>query len=444
MKLGGHTGDQPKTSLEDQLALLQRKERHLTIINNFATSLLLQNTIEEIVWSITTNVIAKLSFVDCVVYLLDHDRKVLVQKAAHGIKNPEAHEILNYLEIPLGRGIVGNVAQTGKSIIVSDTSIDSRYIFDDALRYSEIAVPIILEGKVIGVIDSEHPDRNFFTEDDLHLLETVAAMSANRIIHAQTQEKLHQYRMKLEELVDSRTSKLRRLVLDLRRSNKDLEQYAHAASHDLKEPIRTIASFLSLIKRRKGEIEKAETEEYLDFAIDAARRMEQLLNGLLDYAKIGDHNQEPTAVDLNHILHNVTQNLSVVIADTKATISYPNLPTVAGFESLLVQLFQNLIANAIKFHRPNLSPSVSLTFAAIGNQYHFKLQDNGIGIEPQYTDSIFKLFSRLNNKEDYDGNGLGLSLCRRIIEKHGGEISVTSKGLGYGTTFSFSLPVSAS
>lgn len=437
-----YTGDQPNTSLRDQLALLQKKERHLTIINNFATSLLLQNTIEEIVWSITTNVIAKLNFVDCVVYLLDQDRQVLVQKAAHGDKNPEAHEILNCMEIPLGQGIVGSVARNGKSIIINDTSIDPRYIFDNALRYSELAVPIILEGKVIGVIDSEHPERNFFTDDDIYLLETVAALSANRIIHAQTQDKLHQYRLKLEELVDKRTSKLQKLVHDLHRSNKDLEQYAHAASHDLKEPIRTIASFLSLIKRRKGDMEEEESEEYLDFAIDAARRMEQLLNGLLDYAKIGGINQEVTAVDLNHVLKNVTRNLSVVIADTQANISYPVLPVVDGFESLLVQFFQNLFANAIKFRRPNHPPSLSLTFAKIDNNYHFKLQDNGIGIEPQYATNIFKLFTRLNNKEDYDGNGLGLSLCQRIIEKHGGEISVASKGLGYGTTLSFSLPVS--
>lgn len=434
-----HSDNQSNTALQHQLALLRKKERHLTIINNFATSLLRQNTVEEIIWSITTNVIAKLGFVDCVVYLLDEDRQVLVQKAAHGEKNPAAHEIINYLEIPLGKGIVGYVAQSGKSIIIKDTSTDSRYIFDDALRLSELAVPIILDGKVIGVIDSEHPERNFFTNDDLYLLETVAAMSASRISHAQAQEKLHQYRLKLEELVESRTSKLRRLVLDLRRSNKDLEQYAHAASHDLKEPIRTIASFLSLIKRRKEYMTKEETEEYLDFAIDAARRMEQLLNGLLDYAKISDTNQDLTAVDLNGVLENVKRNLSVIIADTQATIYSPYLPVVAGFETLLTQFFQNLIANAIKFRRPNHTPLVSLTFAKIGELYHFKFQDNGIGIEPQYADSIFKLFTRLNNKEDFEGNGLGLSLCRRIIEKHGGEISVTSKGLGYGTTFSFSL-----
>ena len=140
-----------------------------------------------------------------------------------------------------------------------------------------------------------------------------------------------------------------------------------------------------------------------------------------------------------YLAHEQQRNLSVIIADTQATIYSPYLPVVAGFETLLTQFFQNLIANAIKFRRPNHTPLVSLTFAKIGELYHFKFQDNGIGIEPQYADSIFKLFTRLNNKEDFEGNGLGLSLCRRIIEKHGGEISVTSKGLGYGTTFSFSL-----
>lgn len=428
------------TALKEELFLLRKKERHLTIINDFASSLLQQNTINEIVWSITTNVIAKLGFDDCVIYLLDQEREVLVQEAAHGSKNPEAHEILNRLEIPMGLGIVGSVAKSGQSVLIHDTSKDSRYILDDALRYSELAVPILIEGKVIGVIDSEHPERDFFTSEDLYLLETVASLAANRIVHAQAQEKLFHYRLHLEQLVDSRTQKLRRLVLDLRRSNNDLEQYAHAASHDLKEPIRTIASFLSLIKRRKERLSPEEAEEYLDFAIDAARRMEQLLNGMLYYAKIGDTNQETAPVNLDDVLGNVVQNLSVIITDNQATISYPKLPVIGGFNSLLVQFFQNLITNAIKFRQADYPPIISLSFNKQGAMYHFELQDNGIGVEPQYTGTIFNLFTRLNKREDYEGNGLGLSLCQRIIEKHGGEIKVSSQGLGYGTTFHFSLP----
>lgn len=428
-------------TLKEKLTLLRKKERHLTVINEFASSLLKQNTIEEIVWSITTNVIAELGFDDCVVYLLDHDRGVLIQEAAYGTKNPEAQQIINRLEIPLGSGIVGSVAQKGQSTLIPDTSKDPRYIVDDAIRYSELAVPIIVEGKVIGVIDSEHAERNFFSTEDLYLLETVASLAANRIVHAQAQEKLFHYRVQLEQLVDSRTNKLRKLVQELRRSNKDLEQYAHAASHDLKEPVRTIASFLSLIKRRKERLSPGEAEEYLDFAIDAARRMEQLLNGMLDYAKIGDSNLEAEQVDLNEVLESVLQNLSVTIADNQAEISYPRLPVVVGFTSLLVQFFQNLISNAIKFRRANHAPCIRLTHSKDGAMYHFNLQDNGIGIESQYVGTIFNLFIRLNKKEEYEGNGLGLSLCQRIIEKHGGKINVSSEGLGYGTTFRFSLPV---
>jgi len=166
----------------------------------FANSLQGKNKVEELLWDITHNVITRTNMVDCVVYLLDKEHKVLVQKAAFGEKNPGEYEILNPLEIPLGKGIVGNVAETGVAEIVPDTSKDPRYIADDSMRLSELAVPIIAEGQVIGVIDSEHPDRNFFTREHLYLMKTIASITATKIVRAQKEMEVEANRERLEDL----------------------------------------------------------------------------------------------------------------------------------------------------------------------------------------------------------------------------------------------------
>lgn len=428
-------------SLQRQMVRLQEKERHLSVINSFASALLKQQTTEEIAWSITRNAIAKLGFEDCVVYLLNPDSQVLEQIAAYGPKNPRGSEIRDPIVIPLGQGIVGTVAATGKAELIGNTAKDPRYIPDDKVRLSELAVPIISDEQVVGVIDSEHSASNFFNEEHKYLLETIAALAANRLLQAQTQKKLHQYRQALEQQVAQKTLNLQEMINQLKSSNEDLEAFAYAASHDLREPIRTIASFLHLIKRRSVSPLPDDTEEYLDYAIDGAVRMNQLLSGLQAYAKLNDNQLEKSPVELDHLMQSCLKDLSYVIQKHEVTVDYPqDLPSVNGYPTLLHQLLQNLIANAIKFRRPEATPQIRISYCNDGPWHHFSIEDNGIGIDPEFSDRIFDLYTRLNNRKEYGGTGLGLSICKKIVLKHGGNITAAPAPSGEGTRISFSLP----
>lgn len=168
-------------------------------INYFATSLFGKNTVEEILWDVTKNCISHLSFEDCVIYLVDEERRVLVQKAAYGPKNPRGYEILEPIEIPLGKGIVGSVAVSGMAEIIADTTKDARYIVDDEVRYSEITVPIIYQGRVLGVIDAEHAEKGFFQPKHLFILNTIASLCANKIIRAQVEDAYQAAAIRLHE-----------------------------------------------------------------------------------------------------------------------------------------------------------------------------------------------------------------------------------------------------
>ncbi|MGA0555829.1 histidine kinase [Larkinella sp. VNQ87] len=192
-KNGKHTQhDQDRKALEEEL----ETER---AINFFAISLIDQTTVEEVLWDVAKNCIARLNFVDCVVYMLDESRNVLIQKAAHGPKNPRSYEIFQPIEIPVGKGIVGSVAQTGQPELIADTSQDARYIRDDDMRYSEITVPIVLEGEVVGIIDAEHPEKNFFKPRHLHILTSIARLCAQKIRRVQIEQAYRQTERQLLE-----------------------------------------------------------------------------------------------------------------------------------------------------------------------------------------------------------------------------------------------------
>ncbi len=204
------------------IADLKKKERYLGVINTFARLLIEAETVEEIVWSLAKNAIGELGYVDCVIYLFDEQRQVLVQKAAHGPKNPVDLTILNPIEIKVGQGIAGYVAATGIGEIVGDTSKDARYIADDDTRLSEIAVPIIHNKKVIGVIDSEHPDKNFYPPDDLQILTTIASMTATKLVQSKYNEELKTFQGKLQLLVEQRTNELEQTLLALKKQKKEI------------------------------------------------------------------------------------------------------------------------------------------------------------------------------------------------------------------------------
>ena len=420
--------------------LLSEREQNLRVLHDFALNLLQQHSLKDVVWAIIKHAIAKLGFIDCVIYLLDQEQQLLVQAAAHGPKNPHEMDIANPITIPLGQGIVGAVAVTKVPEVIPDTSLDSRYILDDDFRYSEITVPILDGDRLIGIIDSEHPEKDFFNAQHLELLQTIAAMAVTKILHAQAEQRLHHHQKNLEIQIEEKTKSLKENIVQLQKSNQDLEGFAYAASHDLAEPLRTISSFLQLIQRKEKNL-SSESREFMDFAISGAHRMKKLLDGLLVYARVGQKKTDISQLDLNQVLNVVLSNLSKLITEKQADIQYSSLPMISGHDSSIIQLFQNLVANAIKFHHHDRPPVIKIAWQRQDEHFLFSFSDNGIGMEDIFFEKAFKLFGRLHTIQEYKGNGLGLALCKRVVENHGGKIWLDSQ-LGVGTSVYFTLPTS--
>jgi PAS domain S-box-containing protein len=231
---------------------------------------------------------------------------------------------------------------------------------------------------------------------------------------------------------------LRKVVVELERSNLELEQFASVASHDLQEPLRMVSSYTQLLELEYKDKLDDDAREYIAYAVDGARRMQRLINDLLEFSRVGTRGRRLEPVDANVVLGTVRANLTVAIEDGCALVTNEELPTVMADSTQLGQLLQNLIANAIKFHGGQ-SPRVHIAASARGAEWVFTVSDNGIGIEPQYFDRIFAIFQRLHVAAEYPGTGIGLAVCKRIAERHGGRIWVESDP-GNGTTFSFSIP----
>jgi PAS domain S-box-containing protein len=226
---------------------------------------------------------------------------------------------------------------------------------------------------------------------------------------------------------------------ELMRSNAELEQFANIASHDLQEPLRMVASFTQLLERRyKGQLDQ-NADEYIHFITEGAVRMQRLIQDLLSLSRVGTHTRPFTQVPLESVLHDVLGNLHVAIQEHSAEITCHALPVVAGDPTQLAQVFQNLIANALKFHSDQ-PPRIYISASRQGEEWVISVRDNGIGIAPQYFDRIFIIFQRLHNREQYSGTGIGLAICKKIVERHGGRIWVDSI-VGQGATFSFTIPV---
>jgi signal transduction histidine kinase len=236
--------------------------------------------------------------------------------------------------------------------------------------------------------------------------------------------------------------RLEEQAVDLRRSNAELEQFAYVASHDLQEPLRKVASFCGMLQHRyQGQLDDR-ADQYIDFAVDGAKRMQVLINDLLAFSRVGRVGAEHVLLDMDELATLAVGNLESAIEESGATVEIQGpLSQVRGDRSLLVALLQNLIANGIKFHGDD-PPHVRLSVTAPADgAYTFAVDDNGIGIAPRYADRIFVIFQRLHPKEDYAGTGIGLALCRKIVEFHGGEIRLEPEGADGGASFRFTLPV---
>jgi signal transduction histidine kinase len=241
----------------------------------------------------------------------------------------------------------------------------------------------------------------------------------------------------LKKITSSR-DELNNVTTELERSNQELQQFAYVASHDLQEPLRMVAGFTSLLERRYKDKLDQDAQEFINFAVDGAVRMQRLIDDLLAYSRVGSHHIPFEAVDCNCLLDQAISNLQVAIEESHAVITRGNLPTVTCNGLQMIQLFQNLISNAVKF-RGAEPPRIHIAAARRGEEWLFSCRDNGIGIDPQYHDRVFKIFQRLHSRDEYAGTGIGLALCMKIVELHKGRIWMESE-LGKGATFYFTLP----
>jgi PAS domain S-box-containing protein len=248
----------------------------------------------------------------------------------------------------------------------------------------------------------------------------------------------------LEARVQERTAELAKVnaelalrAQELARSNAELEQFAYVASHDLQEPLRMVTSFTQLMVNRYGNKMGPDADEFIDYIVDGARRMSRLINDLLEYSRVGTRGKPLRPTDCSVVFEMARDNLRAAIEESGASVTADPLPTVLGDETQLVQLFQNLIGNSIKF-RAGRGIRVHVGAERQDGQWLFRVADNGIGIEPQYAERIFVIFQRLHSRVEYPGTGIGLAICKKIVERHGGRIWVESRA-GEGSTFYFLL-----
>ena len=385
----------------------QREEKiTLDLINNIAKSILGKESITEIGWLISNSIANYLGTNDCVIYLVNESTSTLEQIAVFDNKLSGNRGIINKLILPIGEGIVGYVSKTGKSEIISDTSKDKRYIVDDAIRFSEIAIPIMSNGQVIGVIDAEHKEKDYFKKEHINTLESIA-----NLVVLQFKSALNLRELKKVEI------KNRELLKKLKKSNEELQEYAHIVSHDLKSPLRSIAALTSWIKTDNiAAFDKSSLQNFKDLEI-TLETMDNLISDVLKYASLDAKVLEDKPVKLDSLIRNL---INVLYVPENISINILNkLPIIKGDKIKFQQLFQNLIGNAIKFSNKEKG-FINIDVEDYNSFYKFSIKDNGIGIRKKHFKSIFKIFQSLEKAKN--SSGIGLSIVKKIVDIYDGEI----------------------
>ena len=302
-----------------------------------------------------------------------------------------------------------------------------------------LAGSLLLRHQVVAPIDELVVAADSITAGRLH--EPIDVKGPAEIEYLAQQVSFMRDRI-LEELaeVDRARLELADRANELARSNADLEQFAYVASHDLQEPLRKVASFCQLLEQRYGDQLDDRAQSYIEFAVDGAKRMQALIADLLEFSRLGRSTTSFVPCDLQQIAQDTASRFDDALAG--GTVEVVDLPTVAGDPTLYAALFQNLIGNAVKYHREGVAPVIRLSATRDGPIWQFTCADNGIGIDPTYRDRVFAIFQRLHSRDAYSGTGIGLALCRKIVEFSGGQIWIGGTADQIGTTVQWTLPAS--
>ena len=320
-------------------------------------------------------------------------------------------------------------------------------------------IPITYRDRILGVIHLADSREAFFKPATVEFLESISPLIGEAIQRFHAEEELAKYRGHLEELVQKRTAELeaanaqlqreiverkiadenlRYTAAELARSNQDLEQFAYVASHDLQEPLRAVSGYIQLLQQRYADKLDAKALQYIAGAVDGAARMQRLITDLLAFSRVGTRERVVESVDLSTALASAMENLKVGIQEAHAKITSDALPRLQVDSTQIEQLFQNLISNAVKF-RSKQAPEIHIGANHRPGEWIVSVRDNGIGISPQYAERIFLIFQRLHTRRKYPGTGIGLAICKKIVERHGGKIWAESSP-EKGSIFYFTIP----
>jgi signal transduction histidine kinase len=371
----------------------------------------------------------------------EHDQEKSVRPVAYAGFEEGYLETLNltWADTERGRGPTGTAIRTGKTCACANFLTDPSFApwRQEAVRRgyaASLVVPLLAEGKAFGAITlySKQPDP--FTEDEVKLLTQLGddvsyCIGTLRMRAAKAQADLERERAQ---------AALQQTAEDLRRSNRDLEQFAYIASHDLQEPLRAVGGYVKLLEHRFPDKLDAKARGYIAGAFDGATRMERLIGDLLAFSRVATRGDAFQPANLEDALAQALRNLEAGINSAQATVIHDPLPTLSVDAGQIRQLFQNLVGNALKF-RGEQPPNIYIGAKRQEGRWVFSVRDNGIGIDPQYYEKLFQVFQRLHTRKDYPGTGIGLAICKKIVERHGGTIWVESQS-GQGATFYFSIP----
>jgi signal transduction histidine kinase len=361
------------------------------------------------------------------VCLLDQRATTLHLVAAPSLPDAFKRAAASGLRVGPEAGSCGTAVFRAQPVYVADIASDPLWtaqrelVLPYGLRACWSMPILATKGKTLGAMALYSPEPKAPSPSHVRLLELSAHLAGIAVERAEAE------------------ASLRRQAADLARSNTELEQFAYAASHDLQEPLRMVTSYLQLVAKRYRDALDAEAQEFIGHAVNGAGRMQQLINGLLAYSRVGSCSRPFEPTDLTEVVRRTLEDLQVAIRESGAEVRCNGLPTVLGDATQLSQLFQNLIGNAIKFHTLNAPARIAITAERRGREWLLTVRDNGIGIDPQHIERIFLIFRRLHTQAEYPGTGIGLAICKKIMDRHGGTIWVESR-VGEGAAFSFTLP----
>jgi signal transduction histidine kinase len=402
--------------LEEKIA---KRTRELSGLYTAMTPLTAKESLQDLFKSIIERLVSATGSDAAMIRMLDAETQSFVCLAQQGYA--AEHVAINPV---LASGSADEYVLTlDKPIISGDISSDPRIKRKRQVQFgfrSCAFLPLSVKGEGRGIIHLASRSVGYFTEDKKEYLMAIARLMGIVVENG--------------ELLRSSL----RYAEELKQSNKELEQFAYVASHDLQEPLRMITGYTKLLaKRYKGKLDQ-DADDFIRYAVDGAQRMHVLIQDLLTLSRVGTRGKEFAPTDCEVVLSNTLVNLQAAIGDTGATVSHDPMPKVMADAGQLAQVFQNLIGNAIKYQNTN-PPLIHVSCQQRSKEWLFSVKDNGIGLDPKYAERIFVIFQRLHTRHEYPGTGIGLALCKKIVERHGGRIWVESEQ-GRGSIFYFTIP----